>query len=322
MFIYPLSVFDTHLLAITHTFVCNVLLHNTKGPVMTLKHLEIFKEVYKENSITRAAENLNMAQPAVSNYIKELENYYGCNLFERMNRRIYRTGYAGYLYEHTTEIFSHLDMAKKGLTSHMSYSSIFIGSNMMYGEEFLAEVLEKFSKDNPDISIRCRIGNNNSIENMLLNNEIDIGFIDYAPDVSSLITKQVVKEKIIVVATPQYIKKHRITELTLKELSDQPLLLREKGSGLRNTIDEIFHYNGLTPQNVLAESVSLTALVNLCMKNFGLFISTETFAKTFIQEKKLHVIPIVNMQLTRSYYAAYHKNKFLRPELLNFIREL
>jgi len=52
---------------------------------MTLKHLEIFQEVYKENSITRAAENLNMAPPAVSNYIKELETYYGCNLFERKN---------------------------------------------------------------------------------------------------------------------------------------------------------------------------------------------------------------------------------------------
>lgn len=289
---------------------------------MTLKHLEIFQEVYKENSITRAAENLNMAQPAVSNYIKELETYYGCNLFERMNRRIYRTGYADYLYEHTTEIFSHLYMAKKGLTSHMSYSNISIGSNMMYGEEFLAEVLDRFRENNPDISIRCHIENNSSIENMLLNNEIDIGFIDYAPEVTALITKPVAKEKIIVVASPQYIKEHRITELTLKELSAHPLLLREKGSGLRTTIDEIFHYNGLTLQNIVAESVSLTALVNLCMKNFGLFISTETFAKTFIKEKKLHVIPIVNMQLTRSYYAAYHKNKYLRPELLNFIKGL
>ena len=289
---------------------------------MTLKHLEIFQEVYKENSITRAAENLNMAQPAVSNYIKELEAYYGCNLFERMNRRIYRTGYADYLYEHTTEIFSHLDMAKKGLTSHMSYSYISVGSNMMYGEEFLAEVLYRFRENNPDISIRCHIENNSSIENMLLNNEIDIGFIDYAPEVTALITKPVAKEKIIVVASPQYIKEHRITDLTLEELSAHPLLLREKGSGLRTTIDEIFHYNGLTLQNIVAESVSLTALVNLCMKNFGLFISTETFAKTFIQEKKLHIIPIVNMQLTRSYYAAYHKNKYLRPELLNFIKEL
>ncbi|MCD8067671.1 MAG: LysR family transcriptional regulator, partial [Lachnospiraceae bacterium] len=58
---------------------------------MTLKHLNIFSEVCRAGSITKAAEKLNMAQPAVSNAIRERATYYGVRLFDRMNRRIYIT---------------------------------------------------------------------------------------------------------------------------------------------------------------------------------------------------------------------------------------
>ena len=60
---------------------------------MTLKHLRIFAEVCRMESITEAAKNLNMAQPAVSNAIRELEAFYQVKLFERMNRRLYITRY-------------------------------------------------------------------------------------------------------------------------------------------------------------------------------------------------------------------------------------
>ena len=58
---------------------------------MTLRHLEIFSAVCAQESFTRAAEQLNMAQPAVSLAIRELEVFYNVRLFERMNRRVYLT---------------------------------------------------------------------------------------------------------------------------------------------------------------------------------------------------------------------------------------
>ena len=58
---------------------------------MTLKHLRIFVTVYREMNITKAADLLHMTQPAVSRSIQELENYYGIRLFERINRKLYRT---------------------------------------------------------------------------------------------------------------------------------------------------------------------------------------------------------------------------------------
>ena len=58
---------------------------------MTQKYLQIFSEVCRQGSITRAAEKLYMAQPAVSHVIREMEEYYGARLFERMNRRLYIT---------------------------------------------------------------------------------------------------------------------------------------------------------------------------------------------------------------------------------------
>ena len=76
---------------------------------MTLRHLRIFMEVCRFGSITQAAEELNMAQPAVSYAIRELESYYETRLFERMNRRLYITEYGEQLMNYADSILGQFD---------------------------------------------------------------------------------------------------------------------------------------------------------------------------------------------------------------------
>ena len=79
---------------------------------MTLRHLRIFSEVCRQESITLAAERMNMAQPAVSYAIRELESYYGTKLFERMNRRLYITESGEQLLLYADSILSQFDEAR------------------------------------------------------------------------------------------------------------------------------------------------------------------------------------------------------------------
>lgn len=76
---------------------------------MTIRHLEIFVQVYRLESITRAAESLHMSQPAVSVAIRELEKHYGVCLFERLGRRLYVTEEARALYARAVHILEALD---------------------------------------------------------------------------------------------------------------------------------------------------------------------------------------------------------------------
>ena len=104
---------------------------------MTLKHLRIFVEVCRMDSITKAAENLNMAQPAVSNAIRELESFYQVKLFERMNRKIYITSAGKYLCESADAILSQFDESKDVLLDIASSTKIRIGSNVSFGGYYL-----------------------------------------------------------------------------------------------------------------------------------------------------------------------------------------
>ena len=76
---------------------------------MTLRHLKIFTAVCAENSITKAAEKLHMAQPAVSVAIKELEDYYGVKLFDRISRRLYLTDIGRNFLDYAIHIVSLFD---------------------------------------------------------------------------------------------------------------------------------------------------------------------------------------------------------------------
>ena len=98
---------------------------------MTLKHLRIFAEVCRMESITEAAKNLNMAQPAVSNAIRELEAFYQVKLFERMNRRLYITNAGEYLRGYADSILTQFEESRDILQDIAASTRIRIGSNVL-----------------------------------------------------------------------------------------------------------------------------------------------------------------------------------------------
>ena len=108
---------------------------------MTLKHLRIFAEVCRMESITEAAKNLNMAQPAVSNAIRELEAFYQVKLFERMNRRLYITNAGEYLRGYADSILTQFEESRDILQDIAASTRIRIGSNVSFGANYLPKII-------------------------------------------------------------------------------------------------------------------------------------------------------------------------------------
>ena len=191
---------------------------------MTLRHLTIFRAVCQTESITLAAEHLNMAQPAVSLAVRELEEFYGVQLFERMNRRIYITEAGRTLLQYADTILSQYAESVQVLQEARHRGSCRFGVHVTFGETVLPSLLRRLAEQLPDITVRAFVTNTRENEEMLLRNELDFAVIDNVKGLEALRTVPLGKEEMAVVCRPD----HRSgNSITLEELAGERLLLRE-----------------------------------------------------------------------------------------------
>ncbi len=282
---------------------------------MTLRHMQIFAAVCKDNSITIAADKLNMAQPSVSLVIKELETFYGVRLFERMNRRLYITEAGSNLLSYADTIISQFNESVNSIKNSDSLSSLKVGVNVTIGEALLPEILKSYQDLYPKVSVLSVIENSKQIENLLLKNEIDLALVDNVSISPYFITKVLLKEEMAVLCAPGYTDKKT---LTTEELAAEKLLLREKGSGTRDSIDQIFNMSGYKISPVI-ESISSTALINAAKLGLGITVLSNQSVKKELKDGSLKEIEIEDTKFLRNYFVVYHKSKLFTLVMKNFI---
>ena len=151
---------------------------NRGGSAVTLRHLEIFSAVCAQESFTRAAEQLNMAQPAVSLAIRELEVFYNVRLFERMNRRVYLTEAGRTLRQYADTVLSQFQESVEVLRESGTQGAYRFGVHVTLGETRLAGILAHLAEALPEITVRASIHNSRETERMILQNELDFAVVD------------------------------------------------------------------------------------------------------------------------------------------------
>lgn len=284
---------------------------------MTLRHLRIFMEVCRFGSITQAAEELNMAQPAVSYAIRELESYYETRLFERMNRRLYITESGEQLMNYADSILGQFDEVKNVLKDVNMVTKIRIGANVSYGMSKLPELISKFRTEHSKIPVYIRVENSAQIEEELVRNSLDFGIIDYPARSEFFFCSLLEEEAVTIACSP---KLHIPSELQMRDLKDIPLLLRENGSGLRNIMEQVM--KNMKKEDIkpiiAMESVSTQCLINACVEGMGIFAVQKNSLQPYLENGKLKEIKIKGAKLTRQYYLVYHKSKFLTKSMKAF----
>ena len=200
---------------------------------MTLKHLRIFWTVCKYQSITVAAEHLNMLQPAVSVSIRELEAFYNVKLFERMNRRIYMTDSGAALLKYANRILADFEESVDVLRNTKMPVSLRVGANTTVSASILPDVLKVYAKKNPNIHLTSMVDDTAAIETQLLKNELDLAMIDNISASPHFVSRSIMQDEMIAVCSRRYMPVPE-EPFSLKKLSREKLLLREKGSGTRD----------------------------------------------------------------------------------------
>ncbi len=284
---------------------------------MTLRHMKIFVTVCECNSMTLAAKKLYLAQPAVSLAMSEIESYYGIKLFDRISRRIHITESGKQLLSYAKRITAEFDAMENEIKNWDSISALKIGSSVTIGTYLMPDFVKQFSEHYPQIKVNVTVNNSDSIEQQILENELDFALIEGITHSPNIISKPFLEDKLVLICALD----HSIAEknaVTLEEIKSQQFLLREKGSGTREIVDSIMASHGIkiTPT---WESASTLAIIHAVMNGLGISVLPYLLVKREVSDGKIKVVPIEQVEFNRQFHIIYHKDKYLTKSAQNFI---
>ena len=214
--------------------------------------LPVFIAVAEKRNFTRAAEELHMTQPAVSQYISALERSAGAKLLERTNKYVRLTKAGEIVYHHAKEITG-LHTRMLALVSdlmHVAGGALSIGASYTFGEYVLPHVIAKLQGSYPDIQPSITIGNTAEIAAEVLGQRLDVGIIEGRCQEVGLVIEPFAEDHMEIVAAAD----HPLAgsdEIDASRLSGQTWIVRESGSGTREATDLMFGELGITPRRLM-----------------------------------------------------------------------
>ena len=284
---------------------------------MTIRHLKVFICVCKHSNMTKAAEELFIAQPAVSNTIAEIEKNYNVKLFERINKRLFLTDEGKKLLIKAQEVISAFEDFEEQALNSSKKPLLKIGSSLTIGKQKLPWLLRKLKENFDDIDFQISINQTSIIESKILNGSLDFAFIQGRPSDPNINSKLVDCNTLIAVCGKEYDMPDTVT---LKELCKYDLLLREDESVSREFLDHIFALENIIVTPIM-ESISNQALISAAGQNLGVTIMPEALLTRQLANGGLRKITVLDYEFARNSYIIYHKNKTftsVKKEIFDF----
>lgn len=285
---------------------------------MTLRHMKIFVSVYQNNGITRASEELHLAQPSVSLAIRELEDYYGIRLFDRISRRLYVTEQGKLFYDYALHIVSLFDEMEMGIRNWEHMGTIRVGSSITIGNFLLPGLVNKFKAAHPDMAVKVSIHNSSYVEDCILNNQIDFALIEGIPNSPQIVREPFMNDRLCLICGPGHPLAGEAS-VPLAELEHHDFILREPGSGGREILESLL--TGFQIHlNAAWESVSTQAIVKAVSEGLGISILPYLLVADDIKNGTILEKEVKGISLSRKFSIIYHKHKYLTSTAREFIR--
>ena len=282
---------------------------------MNFRKLNIFYETANSLNMTEVGKKLYISQPSVSQAIKEIERELGVSLFDRIGKKLYLT-YEGEVYlRYVKRILNLYDEVKITLenTRNNINGRIRVGASTTIGVYILPEIVKYFLTKNVDVEISIIIENTASIEKMIIDNEIDIAFVEGDIKCSEIIEEDIIKDKLIFIKSKDYYYD------SSKKLA---LIMREEGSGTRDIIESNLRINQID-YNILMELGSTEAILKIVEVGLGVACVPYICAQDKIEEGVLEEIAIEGIdKIKRDFKFIHHQDKFLSNTMKAFIDEV
>jgi LysR family transcriptional regulator, low CO2-responsive transcriptional regulator len=283
----------------------------------SFRQLATFHAVARLGSVSLAADEMHLTQPAVSIQIGTLEESAGTPLLQRTGRGIRLTeagellaGYAGRILDLWREAGDEMAMLQGVFSGTLRVGAI------TTAEYLLPPILVNFAKEHPKVKVKLQVGNRDEIVRMLAGQEIDIAIMGRPPAELKTDSSAFAKHPMAFLAAPGH-PLMSAARPSLALLSETRMLVRERGSGTRTTVERFFKDNGL-PLRIGSELSSNEAIKQMCAAGFGIaFLSMHTCVLE-MNAGLLGVLPVPGNPVVRDWYVMHLASRQLPQVALAF----
>jgi DNA-binding transcriptional LysR family regulator len=287
--------------------------------MINFNQLRDFYQVAKNLNFTVAANKLYITQPAVSAQIKLFEDYCNLKLFKKKGRKIYLTDEGEALYSYARKIFEYEREIESAIEDmrELKRGILRLGTTKTYARYFMPFLISTFHDAYPNIKINLDEGSSLDMTNSLLDfvNEIAIIVkVEENPDICFIPFSQ---EEMLVTLSPD----HHLADkkvISLSDLIEEPIIMKEKGSGTRKLVSELFAKKGLTP-NILMETSNTEFIKQLVQRGDGISFLVKAAVAIELREKKLATVSMEDQKIFLKVSIAYLKDQHLSPSAQAFL---
>jgi len=267
----------------------------------TFRQLASFHAVARLGSVSAAAEELHLTQPAVSIQIAALEESARTPLVQRNGRGVRLTEAGELLDTYARRI---LELWREAGEEMATLQGVFSGTlrvaAVTTAEYLLPPLLVTFANEHPRVKVKLQVGNRDEIVRMLAGQEIDLAIMGRPPAELKTEAKPFARHPMAFLASPSH-PLMKVARPTMAMIAEQTVLVRERGSGTRATIERLFK-DARLPLRIGSELSSNEAIKHMCAAGFGVaFLSLHTCVLE-LAAGVLTLLPMANNPIEREWY--------------------
>lgn len=277
----------------------------------TLHQLQVFLKITQTKSITKAAEELHLTQPAVSIQLKNFQDQFDIPLTEVLGRKLYVTDFGKEIALAADNIINEVNainyktQAFKGLLSGCLKLSV-----VSTGKYVMPYYLSEFMKKNSEVELEMDVTNKSKVIKSLKNNEIDFALVSVLPTDIALESIQLMDNNLFLVGN-KFIEINN-DRLITKYISNLPLIYRELGSATRTSMETFLDKSNIIP-NMKIQLTSNEAVKQSVIAGLGISIMPLIGLKNELEKGDIKIIPVKNLPIISTWRLIWLKGKKLSP---------
>ena len=292
---------------------------------ISLKQLEIFVTIVECGNFTEAGRRMYLAQSTVSSHISALEEALHVALFRRESKRsIELTADGKRVYEYAKDVVNKCASLESAIAGEVKRELV-LGASSAPAKSFLPSRVMQFAQDHPACCCVVRSGDSEHIQQMVLDGDIQVGFVGSTDDRQSLVYERVAEDRLVLITpnTPRFARLKAQGTLGY-ELLDEPMIFRDRGSGTQKMID-----NYLSARDIDAKKMQVRyyaadpeMLQELVALGAGVSILSALSVDEQVRAGKLLTFELEKEPVYRHIYMVYRKKGALSELAKAFVDQV
>jgi DNA-binding transcriptional LysR family regulator len=281
-----------------------------------LRQLEIFVKVAEFGSFSRAAESLHLTQPTVSEHIRTLEEELGVRLLDRLGRGAAPTPAGQLLLGYATRVLALAREARQAVDRFQGRMSgdLSVGASSIPGEYILPALIGRFKEKYPDIVVALLIGDSRSAVDWVVEGRVELSVVGQPLPRRGVEYRELMADEVVLVVPAPHAWSARAS-VRLDELSAEPLIIRERGSGTRAALEQALSAAGvdLGALRVVAEMGSTEAIKQAIRAGVGMSVMSRRSVDDECRTGAVACLSVEGLAFSRSFHLATHKERSRSP---------